>query len=106
MGINHFPQATQSKRNNVSFTPPPPPLPSPHARLDPSPVPPLTRCQQVVVAKAALQSIRLGDAVGANNVWARHESAGQTPPRSGWRVPWDSTKQQELLVSAVAEVTY
>ena len=61
---------------------------------------------QVVVAKAALQSIRLGDAVGENNVWARHESAGQTPPRSGWRVPWDSTKQQELLVSAVAEVTY
>eukprot|EP00927_Polykrikos_kofoidii_P059005 TRINITY_DN5399_c0_g2_i3.p1 TRINITY_DN5399_c0_g2~~TRINITY_DN5399_c0_g2_i3.p1 ORF type:complete len:1960 (+),score=510.81 TRINITY_DN5399_c0_g2_i3:78-5957(+) len=31
-----------------------------------------------------------GDQVGGSQVWAKASDSSQTPPKAGWRVPWDS----------------
>eukprot|EP00927_Polykrikos_kofoidii_P022008 TRINITY_DN20667_c0_g1_i1.p1 TRINITY_DN20667_c0_g1~~TRINITY_DN20667_c0_g1_i1.p1 ORF type:complete len:2068 (-),score=493.97 TRINITY_DN20667_c0_g1_i1:213-6416(-) len=43
-----------------------------------------------------------GDQLGGSQVWARSPSHGQSPPRVGWRIPWDSPKAETglLLVDA------
>lgn len=39
-----------------------------------------------------------GDQVGGTQVWARNPSASQTPPRTGWKVPWDSAMAKPGLL--------
>jgi len=48
-----------------------------------------------------------GDELGGSQVWANAASHGQTPPRSGWCVPWDAHKAEEgvLIVEMTTATT-
>lgn len=39
-----------------------------------------------------------GDQVGGTQVWARNPSPGPLPPRTGWKVPWDSPSAKPGLL--------
>jgi len=39
-----------------------------------------------------------GDQIGGSQVWARCASASMTPPRAGWRIPWDAEKVEPGLL--------
>eukprot|EP00929_Paragymnodinium_shiwhaense_P092567 TRINITY_DN5251_c0_g1_i1.p1 TRINITY_DN5251_c0_g1~~TRINITY_DN5251_c0_g1_i1.p1 ORF type:complete len:2225 (-),score=881.17 TRINITY_DN5251_c0_g1_i1:74-6748(-) len=39
-----------------------------------------------------------GDRVGGTQVWSKAESASQTPPYEGWKVPWDGDVVPNLLL--------
>ncbi|CAK0831012.1 unnamed protein product [Prorocentrum cordatum] len=43
-----------------------------------------------------------GDALGGSQVWARAPSTGQTPPRTGWKIPWDAPRAEPGLLFVTA----
>ncbi|CAK0797577.1 unnamed protein product, partial [Prorocentrum cordatum] len=40
-----------------------------------------------------------GDALGGSQVWGRAASSAPTPPRAGWKVPWDSPKVEPGILT-------
>jgi len=38
-----------------------------------------------------------GNALGGEEVWARHEGEDEAPPSKGWKVPWDTQTQTDLI---------
>merc|ERR1740129_132905 len=44
-----------------------------------------------------------GSEVGGAQVWARNEQLPTSPPKSGWRIPWDGAVKQELVVMSMQE---
>lgn len=44
-----------------------------------------------------------GNQVGGAQVWSRNKVTGNTPPKSGWTIPWDGEVKKELMVMSGQE---
>ena len=50
---------------------------------------------------AAAQGWWIGIGVGGAQVWARHPSTAQTPPESGWHIPYNGAVCPQARVTPV-----